>query len=380
MDNNYMDKIAIICRAGFVYIFICAALGHFIGAVILIAEQAGLNPLGESDANFAPRVSYSDSPTSDSARWKADGTFHRLSSARFDEPRKVCDETGAVVWQGRLRKNPNKYLGFSYAPKLNDVHIFSPRYDRRKRQLSRIGIVSDLPVKVDGRVETWRYDAAFETLIRYDERGCPAGALGAQGFSEDAAAPFGTFRFALFHGGNPHRSHWVTDRQVYEVDLKERRVIPRLPGDRMITAIHRGIRHFSLHAVLDDGTHHVISFGEPTIAFDLRDARGERLNGLLARNGKKGAFYLHRKNEVGDLHEATLFRIDSAGRANEIKRVEWVGAASSSARADSWLVNLVTTFSPVWLTFVQAPERPRLPLLEGEVMFVNDLRFVVISN
>jgi hypothetical protein len=308
MKNDAYHKIGLLARVAFTYPFILAVTMITLLVTVGVPEYASDR---RASADGAKRPLSAAAQRSrlfaipNKVRWLPDGTLHLMGLTREKNRREVLDKNGGLVWEGRRDAEdfPYKHLVFSSPPLPRSGTMVSPALFRSLNGIEPFGMAGDIPIQNPDektvRLETWRYDCAAEVFHRYDARGRYGGSLGANGFVEtmQQALAFGPFRMGVRGMSPKHLAYWITERQIHGLNLTKRSAVPLLPGDSPIISLDHGGNGVGLHAATEDGMHYFINYNAKTKtpevrSLPIRDARGNQINGRMARDGKKGPLYL----------------------------------------------------------------------------------------
>ena len=363
MNRSLLHRVGIFARLVFTYPAL--ALG-----VLMIFAVCGevLDLKLESTPKRTAEERQSRLLTRNTIRWRPDGTCHIQQSRRQV---RILDLNTKVIWKGSRDDSflKDTYLDFSKTIHYSHYGILVPH---RLEQLNNpliLGGRRDVFFRVGqdniSRLETWLPAPSLDRLHRYDAKGRYSGSLGANGFVHEKrqAQGLGTFRtFFLLRNGNS--MFWVTDRQIYAIDLQAQTVVPQLPDNRTLTLVER-FNAGQVHAMTDDGMHYVFNRdGEPPLALRIHEKNGNGLAGSLAFSGKEKELYLYRRSgperSAGQVCEEVLYRVGKDGLAEEVNRVEWTYLPDPAT--DVFILNVI---NPAWLGGLVKYEGRHWPLLSS---------------
>lgn len=302
--------------------------------------------------------------------WQPDGTLHAIQY--MDRNCAVFDAKGKKCWEGPYDNNPFKdqYLKFTEKISLRSSRSLAPNFRRDLQKPMNLGKTAVMYVCDPGKPpqSTWQIDSSFSRIHGYGAEGRYCGTLGGDGFvpSKKEARPFGPFRMAI----NIHAesiAYWVTDRQIFEVDLKKRTVVPLLPGNSRLQVVELG-SGVGVFVKTEDGINYILDQKELRTV-QLRDAGREKLSGSLAFSKADQQLYLYQKINPDRMDGATcaevLYRLDKDGLAEEINRVEWT-YIEPGPRSSEWFVQLFQMVSPAWPRRIPLEKGYSWPLLRGQ--------------
>lgn len=189
---------------------------------------------------------YTPDPARRSFRFLLDGTVHQIKlSQEMDAQGKpqdieeVYDVNNALIERRPVQEELDKtYL--SYASKRNHLSNRGA-FDRQYAITSGFSPTMDIPVMKDSTLqEIWRYDRKTEVFTGYDRTGKILGCLCKEGFRADLTAGTGLGEMQRYlwwqPETGPHKLLWITQHNLYEINVNRRRVERLVECDNIYTA------------------------------------------------------------------------------------------------------------------------------------------------
>ncbi|MCF7972898.1 MAG: hypothetical protein K9N55_03700 [Phycisphaerae bacterium] len=191
---------------------------------------------------------YTQDPARVSFRFLPDGTVHQIrisqeldAQGKPQDMEEICDVNNILIERRPTPKEPdNTYLSFA-----NGLYNAPYKGDLNSRYTitSGFSITMDIPVMEDNVLqEIWRYDRKREIFTGYDRTGKILGCLCKEGFMPDATGGTGLGemqRYKWQHETVQHRLLWITQQDLYEIDVKARKVNHLAQCDKIYTGAIR---------------------------------------------------------------------------------------------------------------------------------------------